>query len=190
MARKIKNHRELALRQLELANATKGIRAFFDGCCEPKNPGGTAGYGAVIFDGPDRIWEHSDFIPPAPTTSNNIAEYLAVTAVLEYLRDCGLTIKADIFGDSRLVICQLWGWPAGSKKWAINGIDRPNKPQGYYAETAVRARSLLKSLPNVRGHWIPRELNDIADDLSKAHLRRLGVDFRIQPEEEADAAVA
>lgn len=43
----------------------------------------------------------------------------------------------------------------------------------------------LKLLPNCKGYWIPRELNARADDLSKAELRRLGVEFRIQPEEDA-----
>ena len=30
--------------------------------------------------------------------------------------------------------------------------------------------------------WIPRDKNDIADELSKAELKKAGVEFRIQPE--------
>lgn len=179
-------YRALALKQLEAAEKTPGLRAFFDGCCEPSNPGGTAGYGAVMFDGHARVWEYSDFIPPAPTTSNNVAEYLAVTAILERLIEMGTETRATLFGDSRLVICQLWGWPAGAKKWVINGIDRPDQPKGHYADAALKARALLARLPNVRGYWIPREKNDLADDLSKAHLRRMGVEFRIQPEDQPE----
>jgi ribonuclease HI len=178
--------RKIALAQLEIAERSPGLRGYFDGCTEPINPGGTAGWGAVIFDGPRRLWEDSGFLPPSPTTSNNIAEYLAVTAILERLTTWGLKTPATVFGDSRLVICQLWGWPAGSAKWKINGVDpgRQHQPKGHYADTAVRARALLAALPTLRGHWIPRDKNDVADDLSKSHLRRLGVEFRIQPEGE------
>lgn len=175
-------HRRLADRHLEIAERTGGIRAFFDGCCEPKNPGGTAGWGAVIFDGPNRVWEDSGFVEPAPTTSNNIAEYLAVGAVLARLAEMGAETGASVFGDSRLVICQLWGWPAGARRWKIHGVDTPDRPKGFYADAAAAARDALRGLPNVRGYWIPRERNDVADDLSKSHLRRLGVEFRIQPE--------
>lgn len=44
-------HRVLSAKLLKAARATPGLIAFFDGCCEPANPGGTAGYGAVIYDG-------------------------------------------------------------------------------------------------------------------------------------------
>lgn len=36
------------------------IEAFFDGCCEPVNPGGTAAYGAVILKDGKKIWEASE----------------------------------------------------------------------------------------------------------------------------------
>lgn len=170
--------------------------AFFDGCCEPYNPGGTAGYGAVIFDrhqlgagdNPEfgtRVFEKSGFIPPEPTTSNNIAEYLAVNMILDWLLEHGADQTATLFGDSRLVICQLWGWPLGSKRWAIHGVDS-DKPKGFYADTAVLARDKVAKLPKAKGFWIPRHLNSIADDLSKAHLRDQGVQFRIQPEDEKE----
>ena len=30
---------------------------YFDGCCEPVNPGGAAGYGAVVFEDGNRVAE-------------------------------------------------------------------------------------------------------------------------------------
>ena len=185
------DHRALADKYLRLAERTKVFRAFFDGCCEPRNPGGTAGHGAVIFKGKERVWEHSGMIPAAPTTSNNIAEYLAVNAIFDYFIDNDPKAQAMIFGDSRLVICQLWGWPTpGKKLWKINGVDNAKGPKGRYADSAVEARRKLKLLPNCKGFWIPREKNDIADDLSKAHLRKAGIEFRIQPETDDGSSAA
>lgn len=167
-----------------------GLVAFFDGCCEPMNPGGTAGYGAVVMEARSReaLFEHSGMIPAAPTTSNNIAEYLAVLAIFDWLSvNLLANAKLSVFGDSRLVVCQLWGWPTGSPKWNIHGVDvKKDQRPGLYAEKAVEAREKLKRLPNVRGFWIPRDLNDRADVLSKAELKRAGVEFRIQPEPEPD----
>lgn len=178
---------------------------FFDGCCEPVNPGGTGGLGAVIFDrkmplrvkgGTDahlggRVFELSKLIPPAPETSNNVVEYLAVNAIFDWFVERGLTQETvQIFGDSRLIINQLWGPPSG-KLWKIHGVDTqliPPKKPGFYAPHAVAAREKLKIFRNCLGFWIPRKENSIADELSKAELKRAGVEFRIQPEDEEHAA--
>lgn len=162
-----------------------GFTCFFDGCCEPVNPGGTAGYGAVIFHVSKsgtrtRLKEFSGIVPASPTTSNNVAEYLAVNALLDYFAASGecRTSAIYFYGDSKLVIEQLWG------DWKIHGVDvKHGKPPGRYAQYAVAAREKLRAFSNCRGFWIPRAENDIADDLSKSHLRTAGVVFRIQPED-------
>jgi ribonuclease HI len=161
--------------------AIAGYTCFFDGCCEPVNPGGTAGFGAVIFSGRDqRVWEHSGIVEASPTTSNNVAEYLAVNALLDWFVQRGEQGRQIfVYGDSKLVVEQLWG------RWKIHGIDTklpPDKPLGRYAPHAAQARETLKGFRNCSGFWIPRAENAIADDLSKAHLRAAGVEFRIQPE--------
>lgn len=178
---------------------------FFDGCCEPKNPGGTAGYGAVIFDRQvpfldakrdpygGRVHEISGMIPAAPTTSNNIAEYLAIENVIDWFIERGHQQESiHVWGDSRLVICQLWGWPEIGKRWMVHGVDcvgasckQCHGKKGLYADAAVRAREKLKTLPRMLGFWFSRDLNGIADELSKAPLKAAGVEFRIQPEEAA-----
>lgn len=160
-----------------------GITAFFDGVCEPINPGGVMGFGLAIYRKRDRIWQHSGTMRPeefvalpeykpgtiTPMTSNNVAEYMAFNAILEWLiENNAAREQVMIFGDSRLVIRQCFG------TWKIN--------QGFYVRYAMRAQELLKAFRNVRGFWIPRDENAIADDLSKAELRRAGVEFRIQPE--------
>jgi ribonuclease HI len=159
-----------------------GLHCFFDGCCEPKNPGGNMGMGALIYDH-DRtlLRAHSWMIPAHDENSNNVAEYLAVKWVLDTLKMGGFQFRAIyIFGDSRLVIEQLWG------NWRIKGIDsHKDQRPGFYARYAVEARETLKEFRNCRGFWIPRAENAEADKWSKQHLKEAGVEFRLQPEEAA-----
>jgi ribonuclease HI len=146
---------------------------YFDGCCEPKNPGGTAGYGVVILKDAVRVFEHSGMIPASPTTSNNVAEYLALLSALDWFLEQGLTgATITMLGDSKLVINQMWS------SWQIR--------DGYYAAYAHEARKKAAQFHNLTGAWIPRDQN-IADDLSKTELRKAGVELRIQPEGAAHA---
>lgn len=143
--------------------------AFFDGCCEPKNPGGTAGYGAVIFKSGKRIWEKSGMIPASPQTSNNVAEYLAFNAILDWFIENGLTTTPILMkGDSNLVIQQCFG------TWRIK--------QGFYVPLARQAREKVKKFRALTGTWISRDLNSIADELSKTELHSAGIEFKIQPQ--------
>lgn len=79
--------------------------AYFDGACEPRNPGGTASYGAVIYDNEELIWKCSEIYGRGEHTSNNVAEYAALIAVLGWFIEQELC-DAEILvrGDSQLVI--------------------------------------------------------------------------------------
>lgn len=143
------------------------LEAYFDGCCEPKNPGGHAAYGAVMFRDGVRIWEDTGYCGVGPNISNNVAEYSGVVSILQRL----LTESEHclIRGDSKLVIMQL------QRKWKING--------GLYMPYYLKARELYEPIKDrIILKWIPREENDICDVLSKGVLRSMGVKFRIQPE--------
>ena len=154
------------------------LKAYFDGCTEPKNPGGHCGYGAVILDGDKRLWEFSGYIAPSPQTSNNVGEYTGLLSILQHLKAQGLQRKSiTIYGDSKLVICQMWADPNTGRPWRMNG--------GFYLPTAMKAQKLLREFPYAIGRWIPREENFLADELSKRELIKRGVEFRIQPTEKA-----
>jgi ribonuclease HI len=148
------------------------LAAYFDGACEPVNPGGTASYGAVAFIDGKRVWECSKIVCPPRgdehKTSNNLAEYAGFVAVLEWLLELQLdNEETTIHGDSMLVIEQMSG------RWRIKN--------GIYVETAMNAKELLAKFrrqPFLA--WIPRELNMIADDLSKAELEKAGIKLRLQ----------
>jgi len=45
---------------------------------------------------------------------------------------------------------------------------------------AYRARELAARFTNIRGEWIRREKNEIADRLSKDALKKAGVKLRLQ----------
>ena len=146
----------------------KAIVVHIDGCCEPINPGGTAGWGVHMQKG-DKIWTKSGMIPASPNTSNNVAEYAALKAALTVLINNNKQNDAiEIYGDSQLVIKQMKG------EWRIK--------KGAYTPYAHECRKLLTQFKNISFNWIPREKNEIADELSKAELNRRNVNFRIQPE--------
>jgi ribonuclease HI len=153
--------------KLQKPKTTQAILAYFDGACEPVNPGGTASFGAVVFNRGEKIWECGELFHPEKgrehETSNNLAEYLGFLAILEFLFENGLNEEQiTICGDSRLVILQMFG------HWKIKG--------GFYAPFAAKAKALLaQHFPSTTGYWVPRDRNSIADKLSKTPLIEAGV---------------
>lgn len=138
----------------------KQYTCYFDGCCEPKNPGGEMGIGIHITDG-THIFEKGYTIPAKFGNTNNIAEYMAIIEVLklfEKKQDCMI----NIFGDSKLVIEQM------NERWGSNG--------GAYSEFMYQAKLLLKQISvknKVLIDWIPREKNELADIQSKKHIKEV-----------------
>lgn len=163
-----------------MSSKNKLFVAYFDGACYPTNPNGDMGVGAVIYDNmsepvvldkqgffkqkPSDNWKevfkYNKFYPFSSgefkTTTNNVAEYLAFIEICTFFTE---KISPDntviICGDSNLVIKQMSGI------WGIK--------EGAYYEYAVKARNIYHSLPQKSKFlsWIPRELNEIADGLSK-----------------------
>jgi ribonuclease HI len=131
--------------------------AWFDGACEPVNPGGTAGFGVVVKDddGTVLLKEHG-LVDKGKAMSNNVAEYAGVLHILKYLssRPPG---RVTIHGDSNLVIKQLSG------KWRVR--------KGLYLSIAIETKELLAYLRGLGWQinfcWIPRKQNEECDALSK-----------------------
>jgi ribonuclease HI len=134
---------------------------YFDGACAPINPGGTMGYGCYVTENGRTIWKCAGISEDRPS-SNNLAEYLGLIELLEHfiwveLNNC----EIEICGDSQLVIQQMSG------RWRIK--------QGLYAEAARHAQRLCRQFTSIHFQWIPREQNDLADELSKLELTRAGI---------------
>jgi ribonuclease HI len=131
------------------------ISCYFDGACKG-NPDGTMGMGAVIIDG-SNIHKISSGAEAKMGNSNNVAEYLAFIEVLNYVdQNFGIEDEIIIKGDSNLVIMQM------TKRWKIK--------EGAYTEHAKFALDFIDKLkPKVKSiglGWIPREENELADELS------------------------
>lgn len=147
------------------------IEAYFDGCCEPKNPGGHAAYGALVIVDGVRVLEEGGYCGFGKKMSNNVAEYSGVVRVLEEITKHPGT--ALIRGDSKLVVGHLYGF--SGRKWKVNG--------GLYLPYYLEAKSLLAPMMDrVKLEWIPRDQNSLCDVLSKKVLLDRGVEFKIQPE--------
>ena len=147
--------------------------AWFDGACWP-NPNGHAASGAVVKLGGLRVFEHSEYIGQV-NTSNNVAEYHGLNAVLRFLLDPNIgQCECVIYGDADMVIKQMNNeWKAGSKKERSGKI--PVRPRYYlpYHKEAVRLRDLL-TMSRLTFKWIPRAENEDADELSTRPLRQRG----------------
>jgi len=139
-------------------------KAYFDGAVEPMNPGGTPSVGVVVFKNFKRVHEFSGIptVPGGQKATVNFAEYEAFLMVLIYFMANDL-LKEDItvYGDSKLVIEQMFG------TWSIN--------EGVYVQKAHEAQELMKKFTNLKGQWIPREQNAIADRFSKQVLIDAGI---------------
>jgi len=85
---------------------------YFDGLCEPKNPGGVATYGYAIYRGAKKLCEGFGTVGAGlfgDDVSNNVAEYTAMIKGMERLLASGYTGPINVRGDSQLIIRQMQG---------------------------------------------------------------------------------
>jgi ribonuclease HI len=148
------------------------VVGYFDGACEPCNPGGHASYGALIKIDDETVWRQTGYVGHGVQMSSNVAEYSGAIACMRQLlalevvkeQRCSLVLR----GDSMLVIRQLEG------RWRVkNGLYIP------YYRVAVKLRA---QLADMRLEWVSRTMNVEADALSKSQLRERGIEFTLQRE--------
>jgi len=144
------------------------VEIYFDGACEPINPGGTASYGFVIKKDGRIIAQESKIVGRGAGMTNNLAEYNGLIAALKTLLTLR-TLKTDslvIYTDSNLVynmISKNWGWSKKKTVW------HPHKDHPHLKKLLFEALELLEKF-NYTIKWIPREKNQQADHLSKKLL--------------------
>lgn len=133
------------------------IEIFFDGLCEPVNPGGVATYGYVIFHNGKVIKRGAREIGQGKGMTNNVAEYSALKRAVEWIKENGIEDEITIKGDSLLVINQMKGI------WRVKSAT-----SRFFVPLILR---LLEG-KKVAFIWIPREKNKEADMLSKIAYKR------------------
>jgi ribonuclease HI len=135
---------------------------YFDGLCEPKNPGGIATYGLVVKRNDETIHQDAGLAYAKPWTneaSNNVAEYSAIIHGLEWLKKNNLQEASIILrGDSRLIINQL------NKTFKVKAK--------RILELNAKASKLLLEFKNLRLEWVDRSQNKEADLLSRVAYYR------------------
>lgn len=138
----------------------KNIVCFFDGCCEPRNPGGAMGYGAIVIVDDQKVLEWSGYDAADKGNTNNIAEYKSLEKILDYLLENDLTGENILIkGDSQLTVRQMAG------EYGIN-----NGAYVPFAKRCLLKKARFKKLPKFE--WIPRAQNEDADNLSKSELSK------------------
>lgn len=138
------------------------IECYFDGACEPINPGGNMGMGWIIVNTETgHVRKRKRYKKKVSTNSNNVAEYLALYLMLKDFREYD-NCNIRIYGDSRLVVDQVTG---------VNPLT-----SGLHHNIAKRTIELLAKVSKtnvIKIKWIPRELNTAADSLAKEALETL-----------------
>jgi len=124
--------------QQKLFDASDGsqIQVYFDGLCQPTNPGGTACFAFIVKNEENTIY--NEYGLAAHNSTNNVAEYIGIVRAIK--------------GDSQLVIQQI------KRKLRVKA---PNIIPLYRD-----AMSLIAKFKHIQFELIPRHQNKEADRLS------------------------
>lgn len=129
---------------------------YFDGACEPRNPGGWATWGWVALRDGKAIASGRGCVGHGDGMTNNVAEYTAAIEALRWLSGRSAGPGVVLRGDSQLVVRQVSG------EWGCNA--------DHLRPLLEEARRLVNEL-GVRLEWIPRGENSRADALSRLAYR-------------------
>lgn len=138
----------------------------FDGLCEPVNPGGHGAWGFVLYINKERHEGHG-YLGSYPKMSNNKAEWNALGFALRALLDHIQSLpekeqkleSLTILGDSQLVIFQL------IRQWQCK--------DEHMRKFRNRCLEIIQDLKvdDWVARWVPRDINQEADALSREGLR-------------------
>jgi ribonuclease HI len=139
------------------------IEVYFDGLCQPINPGGIPCYAFIVKA--DGSTVYSDYgiaaEPFSEDSTNNVAEYTALVKALQWLlaNNFGPS-SVEVMSDSQLIVNQLTGDYKVKAKRIIP----------LYKQVLI----LMSEFQDIWIKWVPREKNREADRLTnKAYNKAL-----------------
>jgi ribonuclease HI len=134
---------------------SRDLTLFFDGGCEPVNPGGIGTYGWYLLDRGVEVKWSTGVASSSHIMTNNLCEYQALGFALRWLSDQGWKGRLKIFGDSKLIVHQI------RRDWKCN--------KKHLQALRQRCWELLREVcpDGYDIEWIPREENARADELSR-----------------------
>lgn len=141
------------------------IVGYFDGACEPFNPGGLSTGGWVVHP-----CEH---VPQGlkgckvycvgDGSTNNVAEYQAAIDCLRDIYRTGWRGAVKLYGDSQLVVRQFDGTYRCKAPLLVPLLTTLKKGASFFASVALE--------------WVPREQNVEADEMSRIGFRQNAARF-------------
>ena len=138
----------------------ENLTLWFDGSCFP-NPDGNIGFGWQVFNGEALIAEGwgLEIYTGARSTSNNLAEFMALNSGLRYLIDSRIIFEnLAVFGDSQFVISMC------------EGRYRISENKGYSPAALEFKEKIEPCLKNITYTWISRDYNIACDALAERYL--------------------
>jgi ribonuclease HI len=139
------------------------IEVYFDGLCQPINPGGISCYAFIVKSDGTTIYSEYGVAgePFSENSTNNVAEYTALAKALQWLLANDYSSqKVEVKTDSQLVVNQL----AGDYKVKARRI------MSLYKEVLF----LKSKFQDIQIKWISRDKNREADKLTnKAYNKAL-----------------
>jgi ribonuclease HI len=138
------------------------IEIYFDGLCQPINPGGIACYAFVVKSDGKTIYSDYGLAtePFSLDSTNNVAEYTGLAKALEWLVENNLiSDKVEINSDSQLIVNHLIGLYKVKAKRIVP----------LYQKVLV----LKSKFHDLQIHWVPREENKEADMLTNEAYNRV-----------------
>jgi ribonuclease HI len=139
------------------------IEVYFDGLCQPINPGGIPCYAFIVKEGEKTIYSDYGIAgePFSEDSTNNVAEYTALVKALQWLLTNNLgSRRLEIMSDSQLIVNQLTGDYKVKAKRMLP----------LYKQVLL----LMSKLQDTQIKWVPREKNREADRLTnKAYNKAL-----------------
>ena len=139
------------------------IEVYFDGLCQPINPGGISCYAFLVKSGGRTIYSNYGIAvePFSKDSTNNVAEYTALVKALQWLLEKNLgSTKVEVKSDSQLIVNQLTGDYKVKSKRIVS----------LYKQVLL----LKRKFQDIEIKWVPREENREADRLTnKAYNKAL-----------------
>lgn len=137
-----------------------------DAAVEPKNPGGIGSCAFVVLQKGSVIYDQCGIIGQRPDLNNIEAEYRAVLGALRWSEKFASQDDISLQTDCQLVARQ------------INGEYGCYKP--YLYDFLKECKQLIGKLHRCQVSWIPRELNTVADKLTRLAYKESGGSNRVQ----------
>jgi len=146
---------------------------FVDGGCEPKNPGGVATSGWVIFDSKNLtkpLVEHAAVVRDGGSlATNNYGEYKSLCLALKWLSENKWRGELTVKADSKLLVEQVSG------RWKVNAPHLKSLRQkiwDYLTEIKLSIVDATNPLPADDFNpchliWVQRNLNEHANNLCR-----------------------